>query len=294
MNKVMYAVLLTLFYSLSVFSQDNIRVLVIMAHPDEAEEYAGGSIALFSKYGDSIRIASLTNGDVGHWTMTKEALAERRKNEANAAGKILGATYEILNHHDGELEATISLRKEVVRIIREWKPDIVISFLQMFGGGHPDNMVVAKTVQESAGLSMAPLFLPEIPALTRKPVFLVVRDYFSKSFAHQPDIVIPIDKTLDLKLESFSAHASQFFEFAPFQKGILDEVPKDEAGRKPFFEKYWGEFSAINPAMRKWLISWFGESIASSFNYAEEFEFAPYSRRPLSEELLKLFPMLAK
>jgi N-acetylglucosamine malate deacetylase 1 len=79
-------------FSHSLIAQDSLRVLIIVAHPDEAEEYAGGTAALYSKTGAAVKFASLTNGDVGHWTMTKEALAERRKAEALAAAKILGVT----------------------------------------------------------------------------------------------------------------------------------------------------------------------------------------------------------
>jgi len=284
-----------LIFSASVRSQDSLRVLLITAHPDEAEEYAGGTIALFSSAGAAVKVACLSNGDVGHWKMSKEALAARRKKEALTAAKILGiAEYEILDHHDGELEANIELRKEVVRILRHWQPDVVITFLEMFGGGHADNMAVAKTVRESAGLSLAPLFLPQIPALNKKPVFLVMRDYYSKSFTHKADFVIPIDDVIDLKYQSFAAHASQFFEFAPWQRGLLDEVPQDKNEQRHFLEKYWGEFSAISNGMRAWLSDWFGTDRALRYKYAEEFEYASNSRRLDKDEILKLFPMLKK
>ena len=268
------------------------RVIVIKAHPDEAEEYAGGTAALLAKEGHAVKFLSVTNGDVGHWTMTKTEIAARRKKEAFEAGNRLGVNYEILDHHDGELESSIALRKEVVEAIRSWKADIVITFLPILGAGHPDNMAVARTVQESAGLNVAPLFLPDVPALTKVPVFLYMRDYYSKKLPHQPDIVVPIDSTMDQKLASFDAHASQFYEFAPYQRGILNEVPKDDEGKKAFLNKYWGEFSAVSPDMQKWLQNWFGAEKTPTIKYAEEFEFAPYSRKLSKEELVQLFPSL--
>jgi LmbE family N-acetylglucosaminyl deacetylase len=268
------------------------RVIIIKAHPDEAEEYAGGTAALLAEAGHEVRFLSLTNGDVGHWKMTKEDLAKRRAGEADEAAKRLGVSYEILHHHDGELESNVALRKEVVRAIREWQADLVISFKPMVGGGHPDNMAAARAVQEGAGLASAPLFLPEVPALQSRPLFLYMRDYYSKSFPHEPDIVIPIDRSIDKKLASFDAHASQFYEFAPYQRGILEEVPSDKNGRIAFLHKYWGEFSAISEEMRVWLIDWFGQDTAIAFRFAEEFELAPFSREPSAEELLILFPVL--
>ena len=277
---------------ITLLAQEPLNVIIIKAHPDEAEEYAGGTAALLSMAGHNVKFLSLTNGDVGHWKMSKKELAKRRAMEANEAAKILGVTYEIFDYHDGELESNIELRKKVVRVIRNWEANVIISFKPMFGGGHPDNMAAARTVQEGAGLSQAPLFLPEVPVLKTKPFFLFIRDYYSKSFPHQPDIVISIDKTIDLKLSSFDAHASQFYEFAPYQRGILHEVPEDEAGKISFLHKYWGEFSAISKEMRDWLINWYGKDKGQTFKYAEEFEIAPFSRKPSKEELLKLFPVL--
>lgn len=280
-------------FSTEIFCSDKLNVIIIKAHPDEAEEYAGGTAALLAEAGHKVKFLSMTNGDVGHWNMTKEKLAERRKNEALRAAEILGVTYEILPYHDGELENSVEVRKQVVRAIRQWNADLVISFVPMFGGGHPDNMASGIAVQQGAGLSSAPLFMPEIPALKKRPVFLFMRDYYSKQFAHKPDIVIPIDKTIEKKLLSFDAHSSQFYEFTPYQSGILDEVPVDGSWeeKKEFLNKYWGEFSAISKEMREWLIDHFGEK-GNNFKYAEEFEIAPFSRRPSSEELLKFFPIL--
>ena len=248
--------------------------------------------ALYAKAGHEVKFVSLTSGDVGHWKMTKEALAERRKKEALNAGAILGVSYEILNNHDGELENNVALRKVIVRIIREWKADMVFTFLPAFGGGHADNMAAAIAVQQGAGLTAAPLFMPEIPALPKTPFFFIMRDYFTKKLPHKPDIVFPIDEVIDKKIASWDAHASQFYEFAPWQRGLLDEVPTDSAGKRAFLEKYWGEFLFPDKDMRDWLIQKFGAEKAASCKYAEAFEYAPYGRRPSAEEMKKLFPML--
>ncbi|MFH0735100.1 MAG: PIG-L family deacetylase [bacterium] len=286
---------LTLGYSLTnTIIADTLNVIIIKAHPDEAEEYAGGTTALLIKAGHRVKFLSLTNGDVGHWNITKEQIALRRLNEAKEVEKRIGVTYEILNYHDGELENNVELRKQVVKAIREWKADVVISFKPMFGGGHPDNMASAIAVQQGAGLSSAPLFMPEVPFLNNRPLFLHMRDYYSKSFPHIPDYVIPIDSVIDLKLYLFDAHASQFYEFAPYQRGILQEVPTSWEDKKAFLHKYWDEFSIISNEMQTWLNNWFGVEMASKFNYAEEFELAPYSRKPTKDEILNLFPVLNK
>ena len=275
-----------------LMSADTLNVIIIVAHPDEAEEYAGGTAALLAADGHRVKFLSVTNGDVGHWNMTKEELADRRKKEALEAGRILGASYEIFPYHDGELENSVELRKRVIRAIREWKADLVISIKPVFGGGHPDEMASGIAVQQGAGLSSAPLFMPEIPALKKRPLFLWIIDYYGKTFSHTPDLVIPIDSTIEKKLLSFNAHASQFYEFAPWQKGILDEVPKTWAERRLFLMRYYEEDIAINNASRDWLVQWFGEEQGKRFRYAEEFEFPHYSRKTNREELMKIFSVL--
>ena len=159
-----------------LFSADTLNVIIIVAHPDEAEEYAGGTAALLAADGHRVKFLSVTNGDVGHWKMTKQELADRRKKEALEAGRILGATYEIFPYHDGELENSVELRKRVVRAIREWKADLVISIKPAFGGGHPDEMASGIAVQQGAGLSSAPLFMPEIPAGWETTIELLITD----------------------------------------------------------------------------------------------------------------------
>ena len=277
-----------------LLSHDTLNVIIIVAHPDEAEEYAGGTAALLAEAGHKVKFLSVTNGDVGHWNMTKEEIAARRHNEALAAGKILGVSYEIFSYHDGELENSVELRKKVVRAIREWNADVVISIKPMFGGGHPDEMASGIAVQQGAGLASAPLFMPEIPALKKRPLFLHIRDYYSNVFPHTPDLVIPIDAVLEKKLRSFDAHASQFYEFTPWQKGILNEVPTEWSEKRKFLMKHYKEDMEISDEMRQWLVTWYGKEKGASFQYAEEFEFPHYTRKPREGELVMLFPVLKK
>lgn len=284
--------LLLMLVPVPLFGGDTLNVIVIVAHPDEGEEYAGGTAALLSEAGHRVKFLSMTNGDVGHWRMTKEEIARRRHTEALAAGKILDVTYEILPYHDGELENSVEVRKRVVRAIREWNADLVLSIKPMFGGGHPDEMASGIAVQQGAGLASAPLFMPEVPVLRKRPIFLYMRDYYSNVFPHTPDLVIPIDRTIEKKLLSFDAHVSQFYEFTPWQKGILSEVPTGWEERKKFLQKHYQEDIAISKEMRAWLINWYGAEKGKSFEYAEEFELPHFSRRPGKEELLRLFPIL--
>src|SRR5882724_3632714 len=84
-----------------------LRILCFGAHPDDCELKAGGVALLWAAKGHHVKFVSVTNGDIGHWRDAGGPLARRRKAEAEAADKILGVTFEVLDIHDGELLPTI-------------------------------------------------------------------------------------------------------------------------------------------------------------------------------------------
>src|SRR5262245_18508492 len=104
-----------------------LRLVVFVAHPDDAEYTAGGCGAKWAKQGQPVWLCSVTDGDIGHWQMAGGPLAARRTAEVSAVSKILGTTSKVLDIHDGELEPTLENRKKIIRVIREWKADIVIA-----------------------------------------------------------------------------------------------------------------------------------------------------------------------
>src|SRR5690554_5878489 len=105
----------------SVSGQDKtINVVVVGAHPDDVDWTTGGTAIHFAREGHNVLFVSLTNGDAGHQSQGGGALAIRRRAEAKEAGRRFGVTYKVLDYHDGELLATLELRKNVIRLIREW------------------------------------------------------------------------------------------------------------------------------------------------------------------------------
>src|SRR5438094_375859 len=106
------------------------RVMVVAAHPDDAEGGSGGTIAKWVRQGVEACFLIATNGDKGddEAKTTPEELAAIRAGEARAAAEILGVKeLVILPRRDGELIYSIELRGDVVRYIRLWKPDLVIT-----------------------------------------------------------------------------------------------------------------------------------------------------------------------
>jgi len=274
--------------SLNVYSQDKINVIIIGAHPDDCDVDAGGTAIQYAKLGHNVLFVSLTNGDAGHHEMGGGALAKRRMAEAQEAGKRFGVKYVVLDNHDGELMPTLENRKAVIRLIRKWNADIVIS--NRPNDYHPDHRNAAILVQDAAYMVIVPNVAPDVPPLKKNPVFLFTQDRFQKPNPFQPDITVDITDVLDQKIYAISAHESQFFEWLPWTSGSLDKVPETEDERLEWL-KNWRK-PRLSDEMKKSLTKWYGEEKTNSIKYAEAFEICEYGRRPSEEEIRKLFPML--
>jgi N-acetylglucosamine malate deacetylase 1 len=83
-----------------------LRLLIIGAHPDDAEYHAGGTAALYRAAGHVVKMVSITNCNAGHHVIHGLEVAERRQAEAAAAGAVIGASYDVLDNYDGELLPT--------------------------------------------------------------------------------------------------------------------------------------------------------------------------------------------
>ena len=148
-----------------------IRVIAFGAHPDDADIRAGGVAAKFAAKGHLVKFVSVTNGDAGHCEMGGGELAKRRRAEAKEAAKKYGiAEYEVLDNHDGELMPSLEVRKEIIRLIREWKADIVLAPRPY--DYHPDHRYTGILVQDAAFMVLIPMVVTQAPPLKRNPVFL--------------------------------------------------------------------------------------------------------------------------
>jgi LmbE family N-acetylglucosaminyl deacetylase len=269
-------------------AQDNkIRVIAFGAHPDDCEVRAGGVAAKFAGKGHLVKFVSVTNGDAGHCVMGGGALAKRRRAEAQEAARRLGiAEYEVLDNHDGELLPTLEVRKQIIRLIRQWNADMVLS--PRSNDYHPDHRYTGILVQDAAFMVVIPMIVPDVAPLGRNPVFLYFEDGFQKPQPFDPTIAVNIDDAWGKKLDSFEADESQFYEAQPNCWGGGAVVPKDPAERRKWLEKRWDR--RPGPAVQRCLEKWYGPERAKGVRRAEAFELCEYGRRPSDAELKKLFP----
>ncbi|HER35757.1 MAG TPA: PIG-L family deacetylase [Halothiobacillaceae bacterium] len=269
-----------------------LRIIVFGAHPDDCEIRAGGVAAMWAAQGHHVKFVSTTNGDIGHWQMAGGPLAQRRKAEVEHAARILGIETEVLDIHDGELMPTLENRRLITRLIRAWKADIVITHRP--NDYHPDHRYTGILVQDAAYMVTVPFFCPDVPPLTRNPVFLYSSDRFQKPNPFEPDLVVSIDAVLDKKLEALSVLDSQFVEGGC--GGNASMVSKNEqelkAARQRVKDSFRRRFAAGADQYRDKLIALYGRENGEKVQCAEAFEVCEYGSRPSAAQLQKLFPFL--
>jgi hypothetical protein len=136
-----------------------------------------------------------------------------------------------------------------------------------------------------------PLMCPETRHLDRMPVFAYWGDRFTEGTPFRPDVVVPIDAVIDVKIDMMCAHVSQFFEWVPYNGGTLDRVPpeSDTAGRRAMMAR-WAEGAGAHWREKagETFETWFGPRES---RYVEPFQICEYGRRPEREELRDLFPL---
>ncbi len=266
-----------------------LRVLVFGAHPDDCDIKAGGIAALYTQLGHSVKFVSVTNGDAGHHEMGGGPLAQRRHAEAQAAADIIGIDYELLDNHDGELMPSLENRYQIIRTIREFQPDLIMTHRP--NDYHPDHRYTSMLVQDAAYMVTVPNICALTPHLERNPVIVYLSDNFKKPNPFSPDVVVGIDAVVEQKMSMLHCHVSQFYEWLPYNSGTLNTVPNsDDERRKWLAERLHTRFSSIANKYRKKLVELYGEQNGNSIKYAEAFESCEYGSSLTPENLPILFP----
>ncbi len=186
------------------------RVMVIFAHPDDAEFICSGTVARFVASGYRAQYVLATSGDKGSDDphATPEQLITTREAEQHAAAKVLGVEeVTFLRHKDGEVEVSIPFRKELALVIRRGRPDVVLTFdpWQRYQI-HPDHRAVGMTALDAVAAARDHMYYPEqlVEGLQEHRVHNV---YFFAS--DQPNYYVDITAFMEKKIEALRAHTSQ-------------------------------------------------------------------------------------
>ena len=266
-----------------------LRLLIVGAHPDDADIRAGGIAALYAQGGHSVKMVSLTNGDGGHQTMGGAPLAWRRRQEAAQAGQVLGVEYITLDHHDGELLPDLDLRRQVVRLIREYRPDLILGPRPW--DYHPDHRAAGQVLIDAIYMTTVPNFVSDAEHLRRMPVLGFVYDGFQRPYPFAPNMVVDIDAVMDKKIDALACHVSQVYEWLPYNRKALDEVPADAAERRTWLAAWYeARFAGAAERYRDALVARYGGERGAGVRYAEAFEISEYGSPATPEALEALFP----
>ncbi len=270
-----------------------LKIMVIGAHPDDAEK-SGGTMALFTSQGHQVRLVALTNGNAGHQEMGGGPLAQRRIKESNCAAAVIGADYVVLDNDDGQLMPTLENREKVIRLIREFDADIVITHRP--NDYHPDHRNTGLLVRDAAYMVTVPNIVAATPHLQKNPLFVYMADRFQKPVAIEPDAVVDIDGVIEKKIDMYHCHESQVYEWLPYNAGYLDQVPDDPAQRRAWLGTVWKRrTSSTADRFREELVELYGPDRGSKIEFAEAFEVSEYGSQPSQDELLsKWFPFFGK
>lgn len=187
-------------------------VLVFTAHPDDAEYYAGGTIAKMIKQGAQVTYVVTTDGRRGSFQHQTGILAPIREEEANHAAQVMGAESPILlSHPDHELDRLPpgKLKEQYCRLIRQHKPDAIIA-QDPFSTyeSHPDHRAVAWAVSDAVHYAFLPLIHPEHLAMGLEPHFVNEKYFYTESVT-SANLIIDISDTIEQKITALLEHKSQ-------------------------------------------------------------------------------------
>jgi LmbE family N-acetylglucosaminyl deacetylase len=194
------------------------RVLVITAHPDDSEFGAGGTIAKLVREGMQVAYCIVTNGNKGSGdrSMTPERLTRIREEEQRNAARVLGV--------DCEVEDTRESRLAVTAAIRRHRPDRLIiqnpHRTKNLGASHRDHRTVAGIALDCVyPLARDHMAFPELMAHGLEPH--KVREVYLMWWDN-PEVVVDVSDTIDLKIKALACHASQFKDFAAVEKRVRE------------------------------------------------------------------------
>ncbi len=187
-------------------------ILAIVPHPDDAEFYAGGTLAKFARAGDKVVIVTTTDGSKGSYELSSGQLVDIRRQEALKAGKRLGVDEVLfLGYTDFELDCIqpAELRKQYVHLIREYKPDIFMTEDYLYTKEtHPDHRVVARVAGEAVNFANLPLLYPEQIQEGLEPHFTPEKFYYTEDL-EVANHIVDINDTFEDKMAALFEHKSQ-------------------------------------------------------------------------------------
>jgi N-acetylglucosamine malate deacetylase 1 len=209
------------------------RILCLHAHPDDAELLAGGTLALLSRRGHTVIIASMTAGDCGSSDMDPQQTADTRRQEAARSAAIIGAEYHSLGFGDLAIFVDDASRRRVTATIRRVRPDIVLTASP--ADYHCDHEATSRLVTDACFGSSAPNYLTQayeqsqaLPAVPHLYYMDPAEGLDREGRVVRPDFLVDVESVLDTKRAMLAMHHSQQ-AWLEQQHGIKDFIGEMES-----------------------------------------------------------------
>jgi LmbE family N-acetylglucosaminyl deacetylase len=221
------------------------RILVILAHPDDPEFFCGATIARWIEAGHEVRYCLLTCGDKGtkDRNLVSEQLCAVRQEEQRNAAKVLGVErVQFLHYPDGYLVPDLLLRRDITRVIRQEKPDILITcdpttlFTANLTINHPDHRAAGQATLDSV-----------FPAARDHLIFVelwrdenlephIVREVWVCGTL-EPSVVLDVSDQWETKIRALYEHKSQIGDPDKLAERMRSRRTTDSTPEAPRYEE---------------------------------------------------------
>jgi LmbE family N-acetylglucosaminyl deacetylase len=187
----------------------------VLAHPDDVDFGSAGTVATWTAAGTEVSYCIVTDGDAGGFDDTpREQMGPLRQAEQRAAAAAVGVSdVRFLGHPDGRLELTLELRRDISRVIRQVRPQRVLTssperFWERIGASHPDHMTVGEsTLRAVYPDARNPFAFPELLADEGLAAWSVAEVWLGAS--PRADHAVDVTDVLDQKFAALRAHVTQ-------------------------------------------------------------------------------------
>lgn len=196
---------------------DVASVLIVVAHPDDIDFGCGGTVATWTDAGVEVSYCIITNGDAGGFDpeVPRSEIAGIRQQEQRKAAAVLGVSeITFLGYPDGRLTVSLELRRDIARVIRQVRPDRVLTQsptreLRSMYGSHPDHIAAGEAALCAIYPDARnPYAFPELAAVEGLPAHTVGQTWIMYS-SERAEHFVDITATIDRKIAALREHASQ-------------------------------------------------------------------------------------
>ena len=209
------------------------RALCVLAHPDDVDFGSAGTVATWTSAGTEVTYLIVTDGDAGGFDQTpREQMGPLRQAEQRAAADAVGVEdVRFLGYPDGRLELTLELRRDISRVIREVRPQRVLTssperFWERIGASHPDHMTVGEsTLRAVYPDARNPFAFPELLCDEGLEAWAVSEVWLGAS--PRADHAVDVTDVVDRKMAALRSHVTQvghLTELDVFMTGWMRQV----------------------------------------------------------------------